>query len=296
MTLSPYQYQLGGVIFGRNTEIIIQKTDIQPYNVATQDTSVPRSDETRFGIDNLLPGNIVFSMSVMENAPMLSMEALTGQYVDDILDLGDTKLPLLAKTWKARTTRMTWGASMPLLCCDRTGNVRRIYGRPGKFTHASRYSDNTLWIDVMAEFRRMDTYAHNDIEYYVAHPTIDGIGLPPGASPVIAERGEGDADAWLRVLIEGPATHPVISYGGNAIELNSVIPAGVIVEVSSYPWQRRLVDSLGINRRTEMIGATKYLDQLQFAAGTDIAVSWEATGTTSDSGLFFLWREAYNVI
>lgn len=297
MALRPYQYQLGSIPFGRDTDITISKVDIQPYNVSTQDTNVPRSDETRFGLDQLIPGNIVFTMSVVENYPLISMEDLTGQWVpDDVLDLVGTKLPILAKTWKARQLRMSWGSSMPLLCCDRNGVVRRIYGRPGKFTHAPRYSDNTLWIDVMAEFRRQDTFAYNDIEYFIADPIDDEHGLAPGADPITAERDDGDADAWFRVLIEGPAEHPLITYGGNTIELDSSIPAGVIVEVSSYPWSRRVLDSVGVNRRTELVGSTMYLDQLTFPAGTSMDISWTCDGATADTGLFFLWREAYNVI
>ena len=290
MALTPYQYQLGTSVIGRNTGITIQKIDIQPYNVNNQDFQVPRTDETRFGIDTLTAGSIIFTMSVLENSELESMSSLTGKHVpDDIFDLQDTQLPILAKNWKSKDVRMSWNAVLPLLCCTRDGTVRRIYGRPGKFAHAARYSDRELWIDCMGEFRRADTFAHNDIEYYVG-------GIDPNAGPVTAERGDGDADAWVRFLIVGPANHPIILYGDSSIELNMNIPDGLTVEVSSYPWQRRVYGSDGVNYRRKVIGATKYLDQINFPASYEMDVSWSATGTSPLSKVYFLWRECYNVI
>jgi hypothetical protein len=122
------------------------------------------------------------------------------------------------------------------------------------------------------------------------------IVMPPNSAPVNAARQDGDGDSWLRILIYGPATNPVITYGDNVIETNSVIPAGVVAEISSYPWMRRYIDSNGLNRRTQIIGDTLYLDQIKFYADTDVDVSWTASGTTSASQIYFLWREAYNVI
>lgn len=289
MTLQPYQYSLGGVVFGRGTEIPISKVDVQPYNQNVQDAQSPRSDEIRFGIDTLAPGAITFTMAVMDNQPSVAMEGLTKQYLNDELMIGiDTQLPSLAKVWKSRNTRMTWGAAIPLLFCGRGGQVRRIYGRPGKFAHTVRSNDGTMWIDVMAEFRRMDTYSHNDIEYFVGP-------VAPNGDTDVAERAEGDADSWVRIIIEGPAVHPIIVYGEQTLELDMTIEAGQLVEISSYPWARRVVDNEGINWRRKLIGSTKYLDQIQFPADFEFEVSWQATGTTGDSGMYFFWREAYNV-
>lgn len=91
-------------------------------------------------------------------------------------------------------------------------------------------------------------------------------------------------------------THAVISYGDHTIELATTISAGVVLEVSSYPWARRVVDSLNINHRSEVIGETQYLDQIKFPAGTDMDISWTCTGGDSSTQLFMLWREAFNVI
>lgn len=290
MTLHPYQYQLGSIVFGRDTSIPISKVEPQPYNVNNQDFQVERTDENRFGIDTLAPGSIVFTMAVLENFPIEAMSHFSTRLPsDDLFAMRGTLLPKLAKEWKGNDVRMAWGATKPLLCCDGDGFVRRIYGRPGKFVYAPRYNDNTLWIDVQAEFRRADTYGHADIEYFVGP-------IAPGAPAVPVERDDGDADSWVRILLYGPLTHPIITYGGDTIELDLTINAGTMLELSSYPWQRRVIDSNGVNWRAKVIGNTKYLDQIRFAAGGDINVSWTATGTAGTSRLYFMWREAYNVV
>lgn len=298
MALNPYQYQVGSTVFGRNTNIPISKIDIQPYNVNNQDFQIARTDENRFGIDTLVPAPIVFTAAIVENHMLSNFANVVPSDFDenDLFAMRGTVLSDLAKTWKAKEVRAFWGSVIPLLCCTSTGEVLRIYGRPGKFQYTPRYNDLTQWIDFQAEFRRGDTYAYSDNEYYVGSATDPFAGLAPGASPVTAERGLGDADSWLRVLIDGPATHPIITYGSNVIELDVVIGAGVTLEISSYPWQRRVMDSDGVNWRAKVIGDTKYLDQILFTADTSISISWTCTGSDVSSQLFFLWREAYNVI
>lgn len=298
VTLRPYQYYLNGVVFGRDTQIPIQKLDMQPYNVNNQDFQVQRSDENRFGVDTLAPSPLVFTMSVLNNFELESMSGLSNApQVGDLFAGNNQLLSELAAVWKNPPLRLTWGATVPLLFCDKYSQLRRIYGRPGKFAHAPRHKAGESWIDVQAEFRRSDTYAHSDNEYYVGHPTDLTKGLPPdGTTTVNASRLDGDGDSWLRVLIYGPATHPIITYGSHTLELSSVIPPGVVVEISSYPWARRIIDGNGLNRRTEMVGSTLYLDQIKFQAGTDMDIGWTCTGSDTSTQLYFLWREAFNVI
>jgi hypothetical protein len=297
--MQPYQYQLGGITFGRDTNIPVSKVDIQPYNVTNQDFQIDRTDENRFGIDTLVPAPIIFTMAVQENyiLPQFRNVLPAGIDPDDLFAMRGTVLAQLAKTWKSKEVRSFWGAVVPLLYCTREGEVLRIYGRPGKFQYIPRTSDRTIWIDVQAEFRRGDTFAHSNVEYYVGEPDSPYTGnMPPGIAPVTAVRGPGDGDSWIRALIQGPATHPIINYGGNTIELDLTVNAGVTLEISSYPWARRVVDSNGINWRAKVIGDTKYLDQIVFPAETEMDISWSCTGSNSDTGLYWMWREAYNVI
>jgi hypothetical protein len=299
MTLDRFQYQLGDFVFGRNTNIPISKCDIQPYNVNNQDFQIPLTDENRFGIDTLVPGTIVFTMAVVENyvLPQYANQLPHDFNPDDLFAMRGTVVGGLANTWKAKSTRMFWGATVPLLHKTFNDEVLRIYGRPGKFQYAPRYNDNTQWIDIQAEFRRIDTYAHSDLEFYAPDPVNPANGLAPGAAPVTVERGDGDADSWVRVLINGPCTHPLITYGDNVIELDLTIDDGVALEVSSYPWARRVVDTNNINWRSQVIGATQYLSDIVFPVDSSLDISWTCTGTTnSNTQMYFLWREAYNIL
>jgi hypothetical protein len=236
-------------------------------------------------------------MAVLENYALdiFANESEINMVIDNLINRG-TLLSGLATAWKAKTTRATWGAAIPLLFCNNDEEVLRIYGRPGKFQYAPRLNSNSQWIDIQAEFRRADTYAYSDVEIYVGDAIDPTKGLAPGADPVLAARGAGDADSWMRFLFTGPMTHPLVQYGDFVLELNSSIPEGVSIEVSSYPWMRRTVDSNGFSRRSEVIGDTLYLDQIQFAAGSNMNVSWTCDDATDSTGLYVLWRETYNVI
>jgi hypothetical protein len=228
--LQPYQYYLNGIVFGRDTQIPIQKLDMQPYNVNNQDFQVQRSDENRFGVDTLAPSPMVFTMSVMNNFELDSMAGYDSLEPGNLFAGNNSALSQLAAVWKNPPLRMTWGATVPL------------------------------------------------------------------TTTVNASRLDGDGDSWLRVLVYGPAVHPIITYGSHTIELNSTIPPGVIVEISSYPWARRIVDSNGLNRRTELVGSTLYLDQIKFPAETNMDITWTCTGSSAATELYFLWRESYNII
>lgn len=297
MTLSQYQWQLGNIVFGNNTQIPVSKVDIQPYNVNNQDFQVQRSDENRFGVDTLSPSPIVFTMSVMNNHQLDSMVGFSSAPFPNTIFAGDnTLLHKLAAEWKNPPVRLSWGKTVPLLFCDKSEQIRRIYGRPGKFAHSPRNKGGEVWVDVQAEFRRADTLAYSDIEYFVGHPTDPTKGLPPTGVNVAAQRIDGDADSWLRILLYGPMTHPIINYGSQVLELSTHIDPGMVLEISSYPWERRVVDNLNINHRTEVIGSTLYLDQIKFAHDGDISINWSCSDSNVDTQLFFLWREAYNVV
>lgn len=279
MALQPFQYQIGDVVFGKGTDIIVKKVDLQPYNINNQDFQLPRADEVRFGVDTLAPGAIIFELSVLNNFAMENMEALTGENTsleDSLLGQSRSLLGNLANEWKASNIRRSWNAMKPLYFCDENGVVRRIYGRPARFTHAASMRGQH-WIDVQCEFRRADTYAYSDIE--------QSQEILRGDNPNWIMQS-GDAPAWFRLVFYGPVEHPIVQIGDAQIELDITIDASTVLEVSSYPWGRRIVDSNGINYRTKLIGSTQYLDELRFPAGEEIPVRW-----TDDANGGITWTE-----
>lgn len=278
--LRPRQYKIGDTVFGKFTDIKIVEVQVQPYNVNNQDFQLPRSDEVRFGIDTLAPGPLMFKMSVLNNYGLESMEGLTGEVVNDALFAGGRSIiSKLANEWKASPVRASWNLMKPITYCSDDGITRRVYGRPGKFAYVPSEM-NDCWYDVQAEFRRADTNAYNDIEYYVE--------VSRGDNPTWIMQ-DGDAPTWFRVLFYGPIHHPVVTVGANQIELDVDIPAGVMLEVSSYPWMRRVVDSNGVNWRTKVVGSTRYLDQCMIPANEMIPIRWTDTDTVG-----ITWTELPN--
>jgi hypothetical protein len=270
------QYKIGDLLFGNNTNMPVSKCEIQPWNVNNQDFQIIHSDEIRFGIDNLVPAPIVFTMAVLNNWALENIPG-AGVVPQGLLYQARSLLGQLANTWKATTTRQTWGAMVKLLFVDTDGVARRVYGRPGKFQHGP--VEQNEWVDVQAEFRRADTLAHADIEKVIE------IGFNENPTYIFRTADQGDAPAWFRVLFYGPLTHPTVTIGNVQIELGIDIQPNVILEVSSYPWMRRIVDSNNINWRAALIGSSQYLDQLQIPAQTEVALRWTDQSLTTWTAL-----------
>ena len=152
------------LIFGAGTNMPVSKAEIQPWNVNNQDFQIIRTDELRFGIDNLVPAPIVFTMAVLNNWQLESIPG-EGAVPEGFLYQARSLLGQLANAWKATSARQTWGAMVKLLFIDTDGITRRIYGRPGKFQHGP--VEQKEWVDVQAEFRRADTNAYDDKETVV---------------------------------------------------------------------------------------------------------------------------------
>src|SRR6516225_12289909 len=109
------QYMLNGIRFGANTNMPVSKAEIQPWNVNNQDFQIIRTDETRFGIDVLVPAPIVFTMAVLNNCALDNMPASAGGPVPQgLLYQARSLLGQLAQTWKATPVRQTWGSMVKL--------------------------------------------------------------------------------------------------------------------------------------------------------------------------------------
>jgi hypothetical protein len=283
--LVPGQYQIGEVVFGRHTIYPVSHVEIQSYNVNAQDFQVIRSSETRFGHDNFVAAPIMFEIGVIDNYALPNMAGLTGRDLPNI-EAGKWALHRLAKEWRGDDVREAWGEMKPLRCCERDGRVLLWFGRPRKFQYSKR-SRKSEFFTIQAEYQRADTLQYSDEEFF---ETFDPAEIK------MVSRTDGDMSAWLRILLVGPANDPVITLGSQVIQLDHDIAAGRVVEISSYPWQRRVIDDTGLNLAAKLIGATQYLDKIKFPENTSMNVQWTATGTDGNSQMLFLWREAYSVM
>lgn len=288
MGLQPYQFQLyvdgvNDVTFGRNTKYPVSKVNIASYNVNNQDFQVARSNETRMGIDTRQPQSITFTMGVIDSAPINNA---LGSIASPLVVESMPRLSALQRAWKAKQYAENYGALTYISYCDGYGSVRRIYGRPRKFQY-TRKSPKSTFYQVSAEFARADNLTHDDNE--VAHAITD--------SPAPITRRGGDADCWLRMQLTGPMATPAMIIGGWSAALNIDIAAGQVIELSSYPWARYIIDvNTGINYRPALTGNSPYLDQMTIPPGETIQTYYTATGLTAESACTLWYRDAYNII
>lgn len=275
MPLEPGQFQIGSVIMGPKTPFKIESVDIANYEINAQDFQNQSSDEIRFGIDTLKPSPIHLSINVLVNRPLPNVKSLVHDYsaIPTTQTLSD-----LQREWRADDIRSQWGVIKPLLFCAGDGVTRQFYGRPGKFTYKMHRTINSEYYQVVAEFRRADTLCYSNGEYYTS---LSG-------SPTTIYPG-GEANAWFRLLVYGPST-PSIDIGGQRISLAYTVGSGEIVEISSYPWSRRIVSTNGRSLAAYNNSPDPFLDKYK------LSYSGSQCSFTGGGSVVLLWRSAYQVM
>ena len=286
--LEPGQFQIGDLIMGEWTLYKVESVDIGNYDVNVQDSQSAASNELTFGIDTFKPAPMTLTIHVMINKVLENVVALTNS--SKIFNFEDDPgLDDLQSEWRAEETLMEWGEMKPLYFCAADGIVRQFFGRPGKFSYTKPRIVGPEYYTCTAEFRRADTLAFSEQEWYVE--------FEPNAPQTISLTN-GTAPSWVRFLIYGPANHPVINFGDKQIELDWDIAAGKAVEITSYPWLgRRVVDSDGLSLAAYLIiNGDPYLDKVRFFNKTSKLISWNATGLDSNSKMVLLWHDGYQVM
>lgn len=271
--LEPGQYQIGNFVFGANTQFRVESCDVGAYELNVQDFQRGSADELNFGMDTLKPMPINLTIHALNNYHMPNMAAITKDWRELNFD-NDRQPGIFAREWRADDVRHKWGELKPLkICRPKDGTVVRVYGRPGKLavTPLGRPPNNQSR-QLVAEYRRSDTLYYSDFEWIVQAP-------PNEIKTIVrnANHDMGDAPSWLRFLLIGPMVHPIIQLGFVTVELDVSIPMGAAVEISSYPWARRVIDlNSGITLNARL--TQPYLDKLLFDTNGIIEFSWNASG------------------
>lgn len=273
-TLLKGQYKLGDITMGKHTNIVVTNFDAQSYDLNAQDYQISRSDETRFGTDNFKPTTIQITMEVIYNWLLDPWKATNPNFWLDKPTVND-----LAEEWRANDIRNMWGQIKPLYYCGRDGITKMVFGRPGQFS-SEKVSELSTVVKCIGEFRRADTVSYRSTESAVTMTTATNVA-----------RLEGNTDTWCRILVNGPATNPSFNVAGKIIQVNATISSGQIMEISSYPWARRIVTSTGVNLRNALSAGSVYLDKLKVPVG--VSPARIVSGATSAS---FVWRDAWSAI
>lgn len=286
--LRPGQFKIGNLLMGANSPIRISKFDVQSYDFNANDYQMPQQDEQRFTQDYLVAAPIVITGAILNNWRLKNIAGMTGLIPGHISN-GMDLLQELQREWRADEVRKIWNAHKPLIQCTEEGTFR-YYGRPRKFTY-DKGGRKSTWTDFIAEFVRADTLAYSNEEY-----ALEVSPSSAGTTTATAVRQAGMAATWIRFLIVGPITNPVIKFGPHTLTLNTTLAAGKIIEISAYPWDRRIVNSDGLNLSASLAATSPYLDELVFPANASYAVGLSGSSTTTATRLFPLWRDAEHII
>lgn len=270
MTLTKGQYQLGDIVMGANTNIIVTGFEVQPYDINAQDYQISRTDEMRFGYDSFKPTSIQMTMEVIYNWLLPPFQNTIPNFWKDKPTVND-----LAQEWRANDVRTQWGQIKPLFYCGRDNVNKMIFGRPGQFS-AEKPSHLSTVVKCVGEFRRADTLNYTVEEYVVQ--------LGPNT---VLNRNGGDSETWCRLIING-ANNPVLSINGKTVE---IVASASVIELSSYPWSRRVVSDTGVNLRSALSTSSAYLDKITLPMGTS-----EVRLLSGASSAYLLWRDAWSAV
>lgn len=293
--LVPGQWQIGDIVMGYGTNIIVESIENNPYDVNAQDYQVSRADETRFGADTFKPTSMSLTMDVLHNRLLPGFEGSIPNFWHSNPTIHD-----LQREWRFDEGRSIWNQMKPLYHCSKLDLIPKIiYGRPGQFKYKldDEFNQGEV-MNVLAEFRFGDTYSYSVDE--------SGVLLTQAAPEISIIGTQGNAPSWMRILIAGPVVHPVITLTNLyqqsepvVIDFDYTLGADDIVEISGYPWSRRVVNNANppLSLPASLIGDTPYLDRLRFDFNSAVDIHLTATsGMTADTKVEVIWRDAYQVI
>lgn len=279
------QFEIGSLIFGRGTDYPVSSFEVSSPEAIAGDYQGPQSDEIRFTQDYLTPGTVTIELGIINNKLIANVaNPQNVQYLPAGFTPGRTLKEALTKEWKADEIRGIWGAVKPLRYRSE-GETRLFYGRPRKIM-TNGFSRKSEFFNGVMDYQRIDTRTYAD--------RLDGAFMtgPFGSvKAMVVERFSGDADTWMDIFITGPCTNPAIVIGNISITTNLTLAAGKVLALSSVPWERKMVNSDGVNLAANLL--TPYLDEIKLPRGPQ-QLAFLAGGTTAATTIVVQWRDAFH--
>lgn len=289
-TLEEGQWRIEDLTFGSGTQFPIASfPDISYGSVDVQDKKRPRGDGLIFGRDRYNANIITFDMAV---------------WAADL----ELNLQWLSKWWRGNQTRWMPNKAMSLKYCFE-GKQRQVFGRPRNFSPIPG-PPGREWVRVQCDFQCIDDKFYSQEEFH-AHVDIDPSSLGGLYSPLIAPlqtigtssstAGEfssgGNTEAWIRAVIQGPIDFPSFELIDNVEGWHQTMPRLSMnfdqhVVISSYPWDRRIIDERGFSLGGAFDQASRKLSRLWLPPG-DHELVLRGTDPTGTAYMDLYWYEAY---
>lgn len=297
ITLTDWQYDLGGVLMGADTVIdVIETSGLGRPPVRDSDVEQPGADGMFPGLDYWAARQVQLDAAVKTPADPAAahdvVASLQSAAADPAVRLaGGETMPLRIKRPGRPTKRLN-------------GRLRRLDAEYAKVLHG--------YVPLDIEFLATDPTFYGDVESTVEIPLgwLSGGGFTaPVTAPVYVSSGTtvadrpgwvdnaGDGAAWPLIRITGPCSGVTITHAtsGRVLSLPTlVLAAGQWVELDTRPGRRSVVRETGGSAEAFLAPASR-LDQFSLPPGRS-ELRWTATDPTNTSRMRLTWRDAYTAL
>ncbi|MEU3566874.1 hypothetical protein AB0E96_00360 [Kitasatospora sp. NPDC036755] len=291
--LADWQIDVGGVLIGHGTAVLIEDID----GIGTPERRT--GDRPIAGEDGNYPGRDTYAPRTLRITAGIRTPGNPGAALDRLAELeraADTKV------------RLTPGA-FDVLRIRRPGQpVRRQYGRLAGVEAVSLAGAPFGWIPVHITFVALDP------AWYADSTTGLNLGLDVSArrgqgftAPLRAPMTTGTADpkarpgwavntgnrpTWPSVRITGPVVNPKVWIEGTdaTLELAVVLGDGETIDIETRPGTRTVIRN-GLGSAAGALTRASRLDAFAIGPGRS-EVRWTAQDATGTSRLALTWRDA----
>lgn len=293
MDLEEFQFELDGVTFGYGRDIFVDQDGFDPGDPEwiTQDQTNPVTGATMMGRDVRKPSDWTWVLHVNGTDPA---DALA-------------KLAVLGAKWANGSEGWPSARSVMALRYNVGGRIRRVYGRPRRFSAKPNNKILGGYLPPFASFARSDSLHYDDYENYV---DLSISATPPGGlefpadfpldlarEPSYVPPGSvvvgGDARTAPVVTFTGPVIDPKVVVGDFVLGLVGELPAGATITVDARPWSMDIrrtgaAEQMTLSRETRLSSAALVPGDYQ-ATFTGVSASGAATCRVA-------WRNAWHTL
>lgn len=281
------------IIFGRGTDIHVEKVDMGEIAIAANVVDNARADGVRFSRDYYRGRTITFEGNIY-----------TASSQPGETDATPMAIEAMTSAWSPEHLRLTPGA-VTSLRMNRGGKRRRVFGRPRKFLpELGKVSRG--WAPYSATFECVDHYFYSDSENsqvipYV--PTSVGGLIGPLIGPIISSSPStgtgqinvvGTKPSWLGFKIYGPIAGPIIEVTDQwyaAFDITIAYDEYLVVEPS--PWLRTVRMNDGSNAAGSLTANSARLSEMRVYPGPN-QVLLRGTDPTGTARIETYWRDTYS--
>ncbi|WP_406425730.1 phage distal tail protein [Streptomyces sp. NBC_00842] len=298
LKLADWQYELGGVLMGADTNIqIIETTGLGRPPSRENDADQPSMDGAFAGPDYYSARQVQFDAAVrIPGNPAACHDVVAA----------------LQAAADAPAVRLTGGATMPLRILRPGRPVKRLNGRLRKL--------DPEYKQVIHGYVPMDIeFTATDPTFYADEQTITEIPLgwltgggfaAPVIAPIYVQSGttaanrpgwatnQGTADAWPVIRITGPVATVTITHAESGRQLSlptlNLTSSSQWVQIDTRPGYRTVTRENGGNA-SSLLSAASRIDLFSLPPGQS-EMRWTGFDNTNTARMRLTWRDAYTAL